>query len=437
MPTEGHDHDKRGRPAGRTAGPPTAEHQDAPAAGHGGTGGLLTAAFAPALTGLLALGSVLQAQRPALLGVVCPLVLVAVVNAVLTVRAVRAAREPVPATPEPGYAVAFLATYAPGREPLSAVRAVLEGAVRLRHPGPLDVWLLDEGDDPEARMLCAELGVHHFTRRGVPEWNRARGPHEAGAEHGNHNAWIAKHGDDYGLLACAAPGHVPHPGFLERTTGWFRDADTAFVVGPQGEGADGPGPDPVHRALVQCAGNHHGAPLLSGSGVVVRVEALRGAGGFRAPATGDIAAGLEMHRRHNPLTGRHWRSVHSADEPAAREVSGARRDPSPGLRRTLLPLYGKALFRVPAGRLLGYTLLLLHRPVTVVGWALCALTWLLFPATAWAALTLPAALAPTAVSSLARLRERRRQEARGREALPLTEAERAPAAAAGTPAPGG
>ncbi|MFI8002551.1 glycosyl transferase [Streptomyces sp. NPDC086010] len=430
MPTEGHDHDNRSGPAGPPAGPP-AGHRDARAAGDGRTAGLLLAASAPALTGLLALGPLLQARRPALLVAVCSLALVALVNAALTVRAVRAAREPVPETPEPGYAVAYLATYAPGREPLSAVRAVLEGAVRLRHPGPLDVWLLDEGDDPEARMLCAELGVHHFTRRGVPEWNQAGGPHEAGAEHGNHNAWIAKHGDDYGLLACAAPGHVPHPGFLDRTTGWFRDADTAFVVGPLAEG-----PDAAHRALVQRAGNHHGAPLLSGSGVVVRVEALRGAGGFRAPATGDIAAGLEMHRRHNPLTGRHWRSAHSADAPVAREVSGARRDPSPGLRRTLLPLYGKALFRVPAGRLLGYTLLLLHRPVTVVGWALCALTWLLFPATAWAVLTLPAALAPTAVGSLARLRERRDQEARVREALPHAEAERAPAPA-GTPAPGG
>ncbi|NEB72112.1 glycosyl transferase, partial [Streptomyces fulvissimus] len=86
------------------------------------------------------------------------------VNVVSIAHATLMARDPVPVTPEPGTRVAFLTTYVPGKEPLAMVRATLQGAVRLRHDGPLDVWLLDEGNDPDARALCAELGVRHFTR---------------------------------------------------------------------------------------------------------------------------------------------------------------------------------------------------------------------------------------------------------------------------------
>lgn len=95
-------------------------------------------------------------------------------NVAAVAYALSVARDPVPVAPGPGTRLALLTTCVPGAEPLSAVRTTLEAAVLMRYPGPLDVWLLDEGDDPEARMLCAELGVHHFTRLGVPEWNRGR-----------------------------------------------------------------------------------------------------------------------------------------------------------------------------------------------------------------------------------------------------------------------
>ena len=47
---------------------------------------------------------------------------------------------------------------------------------KIRHTGQLDVWLLDEGDDPDVKRMCAELGVNHFTRRGVARWNQPTGP---------------------------------------------------------------------------------------------------------------------------------------------------------------------------------------------------------------------------------------------------------------------
>ncbi|MFD0070244.1 glycosyl transferase, partial [Streptomyces sp. NPDC127574] len=112
------------------------------------------------------------------------------VNVVSIAHATLTARDPVPLVPEEGTRVAFLTTYVPGKEPLASVRATLEGALRVTHAGLLHVWLLDEGDDDRARDLCAELGVRHFTRHGIPEWNRPHGAHKARTKHGNYNAWL-------------------------------------------------------------------------------------------------------------------------------------------------------------------------------------------------------------------------------------------------------
>ncbi|MFF5723864.1 glycosyl transferase [[Kitasatospora] papulosa] len=357
-----------------------------------------------------------------------------VANVVAVAYAVSVARDPVPVAPEPGTRLALLTTYVPGGEPLSAVRTTLEAAVLMRCPGPLDVWLLDEGDDPEARMLCAELGVHHFTRLGVPEWNRGAGPHEAGTKRGNVNAWLAKHGDAYDLVACADAGHVPAPEALERTTGWFRDPDIAFVVGPRG-GAPA-SPRPLFATLVQRAGNRYGAPLLDGAGPVVRVAALRQAGGFHDSVTEATVTGFEIHRLRNPLTGRYWRSVHTspgaAEAPASWADLGARRPRrSREAYATLSRQYGKALFRVPPGRLVGYTLTLARGPVEAVTCLFAAVSCLLVLTHAqprpWAALALVTALVPLALWSLAALRGRAARTVPARPSAACTAQEPEPA----------
>ncbi|MFJ4964166.1 glycosyltransferase family 2 protein [Streptomyces sp. NPDC088729] len=314
------------------------------------------------------------------------------VNVVSVAHATLVARDPVPVTPEPGTRVAFLTTYVPGKEPLSMVRATLQGAVRLTHPGPLDVWLLDEGDDPAARMLCAELGVHHFTRRGVPEWNRERGVHKARTKHGNYNAWVALHSGAYDFFASVDTDHVPLPNFLERMMGYFRDPDVAFVVGPQVYGnydcavtKAAESQQFLFHALIQRAGNRYGAPMFVGTNNVVRVSALLQAGGLYDSITEDMATGFEIHRRRNPLTGRYWRSVYTPDVLAVGEGPASWTDFftqqlrwSRGTYETLFRQYGKALFRVPPGRLLSYTLMLVYYPMTAVNWLLGVLSCVLF-----------------------------------------------------------
>ncbi|MEU3185520.1 cellulose synthase catalytic subunit [Streptomyces sp. NPDC006923] len=314
------------------------------------------------------------------------------VNVASVAHATLVARDPVPVPAELGTRVAFLTTYVPGKEPLAMARATLEGAVRLRHDGPFDVWLLDEGDDAEARALCAELGVRHFTRHGVPEWNRDKGVHKARTKHGNYNAWLAAHGADYDFFASVDTDHVPLPNYLERMLGYFRDPDIAFVVGPQ---VYGNYTSPVTKAaesqqflfhaLIQRAGNRYHAPMFVGTNNAVRISALLQIGGLYDSITEDMATGFELHRRRNPDTGRYWRSVYTPDVLAVGEGPASWTDFftqqlrwSRGTYETLFKQYWKAPFRVPPGRLLSYTLMLVYYPMTAVNWFLGILSCALF-----------------------------------------------------------
>ncbi|MET9654160.1 cellulose synthase catalytic subunit [Streptomyces sp. NPDC006460] len=323
------------------------------------------------------------------IGLICFFMLV---NVASIAHATMVARDPIPVYPEQGTRVAFLTTYVPGKEPLAMVRATLAAARRLRHDGPLDVWLLDEGDDEGARALCAELGVRHFTRRGVPEWNRAEGVHKARTKHGNYNAWLAMHGDAYEFFASVDTDHVPLPNLLERMLGYFRDPDVAFVVGPQVYGNyTGPvtkaaeSQQFLFHALIQRAGNRYHAPMFVGTNNVVRVSALKQVGGLYDSITEDMATGFELHRRRNPGTGHFWRSVYTPDVLAVGEGPASWTDFftqqlrwSRGTYETLIKQYWKTPFRVPPGRFLNYTLMLFYYPMTAVNWLLGILSCVLF-----------------------------------------------------------
>ncbi|MFF5918687.1 glycosyltransferase family 2 protein [Streptomyces flavochromogenes] len=323
------------------------------------------------------------------IGLICLFMLV---NVTAIAHATMVARDPIPVYAEKGTRVAFLTTHVPGKEPLAMVRGTLEGATRLRHDGLLDVWLLDEGDSAEARALCAELGVHHFTRAGVPEWNRRKGVHKARTKHGNYNAWLAVHGDAYDYFASVDTDHVPLPDFLERMLGYFRDPDIAFVVGPQvyGNYTDivtkaAESQQFLFHALIQRAGNRYHAPMFVGTNNVVRISALQQIGGLYDSITEDMATGFELHRRKNPRTGRYWRSVYTPDVLAVGEGPASWTDFfaqqlrwSRGTYETIVKQYWKAPFRTPPGRFLNYTLMLVYYPMTAVNWLLGILSGVLY-----------------------------------------------------------
>ncbi|MBH1934446.1 glycosyltransferase [Streptomyces sp. AV19] len=314
------------------------------------------------------------------------------VNVISNAHATWVARDPVPVRAQPGTRVAFLTSFVPGKEPLSMVRATLEGAVRVQHEGLLDVWLLDEGDDPEVKRLCERLGVRHFTRKGIERWNQPSGCFRARTKHGNYNAWLDAHGDDYEFMACVDTDHVPLPNFLERMLGYFRDPDVAFVVGPQVYGnyttavtKAAESQQFLFHALIQRAGNAYGAPMFVGTSNCVRVSVLRQIGGLFDSITEDMATGLEIHRRRNPATGRRWRSVYTPDVLAVGEGPSSWTDFfsqqlrwSRGTYETLLRQFWRAVWTMSPGRVLNYGLMVAYYPMAAMNWVLGALSCVLF-----------------------------------------------------------
>ncbi|MFD7878701.1 glycosyltransferase family 2 protein [Streptomyces sp. NPDC059766] len=313
-------------------------------------------------------------------------------NVLSNAHATLVARDPVPVVPETGTKVAFLTSFVPGKEPLEMVTRTLEAAVRLRHRGLLHVWLLDEGDDPGAKAVCARLGVHHFSRKGVEKWNRPKGPHRAKTKHGNYNAWLEAHGDAYDYFASVDTDHVPLPNYLERMLGFFRDPDVGFVIGPQVYGnydtfvtKAAESQQFLFHALIQRAGNFYGAPMFVGTSNAVRIRTLKQIGGLYDSITEDMATGFEIHRHRNPDTGRKWRSVYTPDVLAVGEGPNAWTDFftqqlrwSRGTYETILKQYWKGFFSLPPGKLFNYTMMIIFYPMSALNWILAALSCALF-----------------------------------------------------------
>lgn len=231
------------------------------------------------------------------------------------------ARDPVPIAPTPHLRVALLTTIVPSREPLEMVARTLRAMRRVRYEGSVDVWILDEEDDPDVARVAAELGAKHFTRKGVPRYNRPDGPFRARTKAGNHNAWRAEHEAAYDVVAQLDPDHEPASRFLERTLGYFRDPDVAFVVAPQVYGNAreslvsrmAASMSYVFHGVVQRGGNGSAAPLLIGTNHLYRPAAWRQIGGYQDCVIEDHLTGMRVHSSRNPTTGGRWKGVYTPD----------------------------------------------------------------------------------------------------------------------------
>ncbi|MFJ8250173.1 glycosyltransferase [Streptomyces sp. NPDC094466] len=313
-------------------------------------------------------------------------------NVLSNAHATLVARDPVPVIPESGTKVAFLTSFVPGKEPLEMVTKTLEAAVRIRHRGLMHVWLLDEGDDPAVKEVCARLGVHHFSRKGVAHWNQAKGPHRAKTKHGNYNAWLDAHGGDYDFFASVDTDHIPMANYLERMLGYFRDPDIGFVIGPQVYGnydtfvtKAAESQQFLFHALIQRAGNRYGSPMFVGTSNAVRISALKQIGGLYDSITEDMATGFEIHRHRNPVTGNKWRSVYTPDVLAVGEGPTAWTDFftqqlrwSRGTYETIIGQFWKGFGTMPPGKLFNYTMMIIFYPMSALNWILAALSCALF-----------------------------------------------------------
>jgi cellulose synthase/poly-beta-1,6-N-acetylglucosamine synthase-like glycosyltransferase len=312
-------------------------------------------------------------------------------------------RDPVPVEAPACYQVAFATAFVPSSESISVLRETLIAAKRIRYAGPaVDVWVLDEGDDDQVKRLCADLGVRHFSRRGVAKWNVERGRHTArepfGArtKHGNYNAWheyLRAHGIRYDLVASCDMDHAPLPCYLERLLGYFRDPDVAYVVTPQvyanavfnwiARAAEAM--NHMFHSVVQPAGNRARCAMFVGTNNVYRVAVWDAIGGFQPSITEDLATAYGVLGSKNPETGRHWEAVYSRDVLAY----GAGPDHwaaifkqqgrwARGSNEIMVADSWKCLWRLPWRRRLHFLTLMLHYPTVALTWLLGVLLMILY-----------------------------------------------------------
>jgi cellulose synthase/poly-beta-1,6-N-acetylglucosamine synthase-like glycosyltransferase len=316
----------------------------------------------------------------------------AFLNVATLCRATLLARDPVPVRPQSGQRVAFLTTIVPQAESLDLVRPTLEAALKIRHEGQLDVWLLDEGDDDAVKQMCAELGVNHFSRRGVERWNQSSGPNKARTKHGNYNAWLEAHGDRYDFMLGVDPDHVPLPNFAERLLGYFRDPDVGFVVGPQVYGnyegfvvRSAESQQFLFHSLLQRAGNRSRSPMLVGTNNAIRLSALRQIGGFQDSITEDMATSLVLHAARNPETSNRWTSVYTPDVVSVGEGPASFTDYfsqqdrwSRGTDEVLVKRFWRMAHKLGPRSLMHYLLLTCYYPTAAIAWILGAVNAILY-----------------------------------------------------------
>ena len=194
-----------------------------------------------------------------------------------------------------------------------------------------DVWLLDEGDDPAVKAMCAELGVHHFTRKGVPELEPGRGA-RTGREtkHGNYNAWLDAHGDGYDYLASVDTDHVPLPNYpgadarllprpgrrLRHRPAGVRQLRQRRHQGRRVAAVPVPRADPAGGQPATARRCSSAPPTPSAS------RRCSSIGGLHDSITEDMATGFELHRARNPQTGARWQSVYTPGRARRRRGPG-------------------------------------------------------------------------------------------------------------------
>ena len=223
-------------------------------------------------------------------------------------------------SPPPGLRVAVLTTIVPSKEPIAMLEETLKAMLRIRYGDGIHVWVLDEEDSPKVRALCSRLGVFHFSRHGIEAYNQPSGPFRARTKAGNHNAWRDGHGAGYDVVAQMDPDHVPTEDFLEKTLGYFRDPNVAYVIAPQvyyrntdtswiARGADEQ--NFGFSAITQRGANALGMPIFIGSNHVCRTRALDSVGGYASHIVEDHLTGMLLLTTRNPKTGEPWKGVYT------------------------------------------------------------------------------------------------------------------------------
>jgi cellulose synthase (UDP-forming) len=203
---------------------------------------------------------------------------------------VRKMKRPIEVAPPEGARVALITLCVPAHESLVVIRKQLDALQAVTYPH--DSWILDEGGSADVRALAEEREVNYFTRRGVEFWNQPAPPFQAKTKAGNVNAWldhVASLGIDYEVFVQFDVDHRPRADYLDRTLGYFRDSEVAWVQAPSvydnvdSWAARGLMEQDLvfHGPLQMAFYGSTGTPFIIGSHTSYRTAAVREIGGFQ------------------------------------------------------------------------------------------------------------------------------------------------------------
>lgn len=173
-------------------------------------------------------------------------------------------------------------------EPWSVIEKTLVGATAQHYPN-VEVWVLDDGRDPELERQVRALGVGYLKRKTNQDYKS-----------GNINSALAEfaaRGTLGAFVAILDADFVPRPEFLRRTLALMRDPKVGIVQTPQRFYS----PDPVQRLFggvtrwpddqrwwydfSQPALDARGGALCAGTSCLLRVRALAAIGGVLPTAS--------------------------------------------------------------------------------------------------------------------------------------------------------
>ncbi len=137
---------------------------------------------------------------------------------------------PVHIPASPGKKVAMVTTYVPA-DSIDLLEDTLRMMVQVHYTH--DTYVLDEANDPELKKICDKLGVIHFSRKGIQEFNTQSGKFKTKHKAGNLNSWIYTFGSKYEFATFLDPDHQPKPEYLDRVLGYFKNSEIGFVQAPQ------------------------------------------------------------------------------------------------------------------------------------------------------------------------------------------------------------
>ncbi len=155
-----------------------------------------------------------------------------------------------------------------------------------------ETWVLDDGDRPWVREMAEALGAHYIARSDNTH-----------AKAGNLNNALTQITTD--LVGVLDADHVPSPGFLTDTIGYFEDERLALVQTPQDfyntdsfEHVGAYQEEAMFYRVIQPGKNLHNAAFWCGTSAVLRTSALRSVDGVAVESlTEDLHTTMRLHRR--------------------------------------------------------------------------------------------------------------------------------------------